>query len=497
MDPYWDAYSNAFNAGQARNEALNAFITKRRNREIGNALGSGDYAGAAKSAYGAGDLQTGMTIQNAGREQEKAKLEQRVTALGKATDALLSMPEQQRGQYLQSAVIPMLGQLGFNDPQMVQQLQSADLSDRSLATFRAMLGEKERELKFMAAGSSVFVLDPATGRQVKRYEGTKYMNVPQGGTLVELGDNEPEAPGQTPLDIIADEAPNAAVTSTIRTPDRNQRVGGVPNSRHLSGNAIDLTPEPGETTAQLAARLKRRGLEAIDEGDHVHVEWGDGQTEGGAKVVARGATKPQDPLKDLQAENIRSQIAEREAKVADKVQRREQAVESARAKAQWVSATVDEAIGMIGETLGLSGEAGFVGKTMSNVPGTKAYNLARTIETIKANLGFDALQEMRANSPTGGALGQVAVQELVALQAAVTNLDVGQTDEQLKANLNKVKTHYARWLNAVSGAGGGAPAGSVSALPPQAAQQLKPGKVTTFANGQSWTLRNGKPVQVK
>lgn len=41
-----------------------------------------------------------------------------------------------------------------------------------------------------------------------------------------------------------------------------------------------------------------------------------------------------------------------------------------------------------------------------------------------------------------------------------------------------------------------APAGG-GALPPQAVQQLREGNVTTFRNGQRWTLRNGQPVQVQ
>ena len=38
---------------------------------------------------------------------------------------------------------------------------------------------------------------------------------------------------------------------------------------------------------------------------------------------------------------------------------------------------------------------------------------------------------------------------------------------------------------------------SKTSLPPQAAAQLKEGFVTTFTNGQQWTLENGKPKQVK
>lgn len=42
-----------------------------------------------------------------------------------------------------------------------------------------------------------------------------------------------------------------------------------------------------------------------------------------------------------------------------------------------------------------------------------------------------------------------------------------------------------------------APAAATPALPPEAAKQLKQGVVTTFGNGQKWTLQGGKPVQVK
>ena len=43
--------------------------------------------------------------------------------------------------------------------------------------------------------------------------------------------------------------------------------------------------------------------------------------------------------------------------------------------------------------------------------------------------------------------------------------------------------------------GSGAPAGDESP-PPQALQHLKEGQNATFANGQTWTMKNGKPVRV-
>lgn len=65
----------------------------------------------------------------------------------------------------------------------------------------------------------------------------------------------------------------ANFTSGRRTPQGNKLVGGVPNSRHLTGEAADFTPRPGQSMAQLEADLRRRFSDAhvSNEGDHVHV----------------------------------------------------------------------------------------------------------------------------------------------------------------------------------------------------------------------------------
>ena len=63
------------------------------------------------------------------------------------------------------------------------------------------------------------------------------------------------------------------VTSTWRSAAHNARVGGVPNSFHLSGRAIDIARRPGVSHAQVAAALRAAGMvliESLDEGDHSH-----------------------------------------------------------------------------------------------------------------------------------------------------------------------------------------------------------------------------------
>jgi len=75
---------------------------------------------------------------------------------------------------------------------------------------------------------------------------------------------------------------------------------------------------------------------------------------------------------------------------------------------------------------------------LSYVPGTSAYDLSQLLTTIRSNVGFDKLQEMRENSPTGGALGQVSNLELNALQSVLGSMDQFQTGDQLKQNLQRL-----------------------------------------------------------
>jgi hypothetical protein len=63
------------------------------------------------------------------------------------------------------------------------------------------------------------------------------------------------------------------VTSTTRTWEHNRLVGGVPNSFHLLGRAIDIARRPGVTHADIAASFRNAGfvlVESLDEGDHSH-----------------------------------------------------------------------------------------------------------------------------------------------------------------------------------------------------------------------------------
>lgn len=150
-----------------------------------------------------------------------------------------------------------------------------------------------------------------------------------------------------------------------------------------------------------------------------------------------GSTTTSAPNSGLAFETISGSKAETEKLKAEK-----QAVNAAAnrlASASDISDTIDAALNLTSPKT-----TGAPGKALAMLPGTDAYKLSSTLDTIKANIGFDKLQAMRDASPTGGALGQVAVQEINFLQATIAKIEQGLSDKDLKSNLIKVKESYSR-----------------------------------------------------
>lgn len=100
---------------------------------------------------------------------------------------------------------------------------------------------------------------------------------------------------------------------------------------------------------------------------------------------------------------------------------------------------IDKAIEMSGFW-----SAGLMSQASDSIGSTPARNLRATLDTITANIGFDKLQEMRENSPTGGALGSVTERELQFLQSVRGSLDQAQSPEQLQQKLAQVRESLAR-----------------------------------------------------
>ena len=196
------------------------------------------------------------------------------------------------------------------DPQVGIQLQQQAAQQERQAAQDTRQAEIDARPQFMEGPDGIYKIDRATGQAqlasafTKKPEGPNWKERTLADGSTEWFDintmGQPQAPAapqpQTAdwLGGVSQAAPDAAVTSGYRSPADNARVGGVPNSRHMSGQAVDLVPRPGETMAQLYMRVNKvPDVRAINEGDHVHVQQGGAPAS--RPVVPGSAPKPQAP----------------------------------------------------------------------------------------------------------------------------------------------------------------------------------------------------------
>lgn len=85
---------------------------------------------------------------------------------------------------------------------------------------------------------------------------------------------------------------------------------------------------------------------------------------------------------------------------------------------------------------------GVTGSIAAQVPGSARKSAEGLVRTIQANIGFDRLGQMRAESPTGGALGNITEQELKFLQSVLGSIDLDQKDADIVKNLDRLQKIY-------------------------------------------------------
>lgn len=90
-----------------------------------------------------------------------------------------------------------------------------------------------------------------------------------------------------------------------------------------------------------------------------------------------------------------------------------------------------------------------IGSLGAVIPGSPASDLQSQIETVVANIGFNELAQMRAQSPTGAALGSVTEKELKFLQSVIASLSASQSQAQFLKNLDRVEQAYDRVLQSL------------------------------------------------
>jgi hypothetical protein len=231
----------------------------------------------------------------------KAAAEQRLNILKGVSNKLSGLPmgTGQRKAKLMEA-LPLFQWSGYPKEVIDQlaQLPEESLSDEAMAM---TVGEADTAYKqFMQTRDgnivgvresgqvdSLYASKPSPDwRERKNADGSSEwfdINAGQGGGQPGPQGSAPAPRPQRPMgDPDAVVAPfiseGARVTSSVRTPERNAAVGGVNNSYHLQsngGSARDLVPPQGVSMSQFHRRVQEGlppGWQAINEGDHVHIE---------------------------------------------------------------------------------------------------------------------------------------------------------------------------------------------------------------------------------
>jgi len=115
---------------------------------------------------------------------------------------------------------------------------------------------------------------------------------------------------------------------------------------------------------------------------------------------------------------------------------------------------IDETIEKIKETMPLvtPGNVGIESYLRGDLPGFlggEPRTLKKAVKSLQANFGFDTLNQMRAASKSGGALGQVSERELDLLVNALRAIDLEGDVKVLRDNFNAVITHYENYKSEI------------------------------------------------
>lgn len=81
--------------------------------------------------------------------------------------------------------------------------------------------------------------------------------------------------------------------------------------------------------------------------------------------------------------------------------------------------------------------SGTTAPAMANVPGTDAYTAKKLLDNLLGRAFITEIQQMRQASPTGGAVGSVAVQEMTTLSNIQSALSAGMKENELRKQLKQ------------------------------------------------------------
>ena len=261
------------------------------------------------------------------------------------------------------------------------------------------------------------------------------------------GDAEKRRLGMLKLQLGMGQSSRDLYTSQIGAAGERSKLGHTMVSDALKRRRDDLAAQRAEARE---AAVENRFIRALTAKN----EQGSGpESPAGKQAADEGLTPGTPAFWDRVAEIGRLDVPgslekkqrelelQRESEMIERRPKIEATLEQLRRKQAIVNTTVDDAIAAANNW-----STGWGAKLFGSLPETEALQMQGLLDTIKANVGFDELTEMRANSPTGGALGNVSEKENVLLQALKGSLNPLLDAPTMKKNLGTIKRLYAEVL---------------------------------------------------
>jgi len=201
---------------------------------------------------------------------------------------------------------------------------------------------------------------------------------------------------------------------TVYNPRTFVAGGDVLQTRAGGGveDVYDVAPTPADVVAQGRLALDERTAGYTLSPAQVRVDIAGNE-------VARGAPDP-------------AQVAREQ----DRVEREQGAADTAIARSARIRGALEQARPLI-SSLSAGRASGIIPLNQWRT------NLEKALEPVLASLSFAELQQMRTDSPTGGALGGIAVRELELLGATIASLSVDQSPEQLNGAIDAIDRHVS------------------------------------------------------
>lgn len=388
---------------------------KRQHNALAAAMKAGDYQSAASTMYDMGNYQGGMELTQYGDQQAQAKTQkvdaekaQKLQGLAAMTQHMLNLNEAERGQWAMDnwqQLEPIVGM----DFMTFWQKSGGDVSNKSLqedlAAIQTALGQGP-------AQPEAYTLAPGAARY-------------QGDQMVA---NNPVA-----------EKPRSPMSGIGKL--ASDFEAGLITQEQFDAEYSRMSA-PKSPLVNLSMGQPMRSLAEIPDGQPVPVDLLGGIKPDSGFVAIRDSNAVGGfRLEPIEGGKIGRSDANRQT------------------RAERAGGTVVQDIGRALELQakpGLEGDlaTGPIAGLTKSIPGTPADRVNKLVQSALSNIGIDQLQAMRDASPTGGALGQIPVEQQKRLEAMLGSLDVQQIDEDWVNNAKRAQNLY---LDMIHGPDGGPP----------------------------------------